>query len=1342
MDSSKVGEKYMPVRIDDFLAELEANKSPAAATLKAQIEKLKLNGATTIQADPQDIIAALTDVDTVVKFYEDSGELNQNTLLQTLAMTNPTHRDGRLKLDQLKNLYNLSQDKSKKNNLAGISRSSFLTMNLNQLQTSFQILDNLPAGKTLNQTALDIITQSNASVKGKLTEEEQTNLSNTINTMLSSNIPLASNIPFASRFFKPNIQRFLDLDKKDWQGTQAILSNLADHRALDSRTFNYIMDNAEHLAAHATELNQLFDHMAALEIPIKGNRQFIMNIDSDFVGLNKLLTELEKKEVKLNEDSFKLLCENASDIKASQVDALSDCMKLMQQNNIPLIEDGEDKFTQLLHLDDHQLTAVKQLFESLSKADQNKEGNLDARTFDYITKNAGNLEPMASSVARVFTAMGKAGIPIIKNRQPVMGMAIQAAAATDPAKKEALEKALKNLAAVLNQIQPVDGKSLDRDAFDVLRKNISSEDYTPEEAKALGACINLMIKVGIPLTQTFGQDRLKTLLEKKNKWGDLIFVLQDFPEKKLDEQSFTALLDNIQNFNNNHLQALKSCITALANNNIPLTQMIGKDKLAKLLNLGSNLPQVAQVLAHFEKAKEGELDESTFDYLVDNADKLNLGDTETLDNTTTAVTKAELISFVFKKMKDLDISTVGHRKPIINLSAKHLKNLYAVLNQLKPEEMSEDKAFLKDFFKELRDPKNLDKFDAANTEYLGHCIAAMARNNIPLTQTIGQNKLSMLLTLDSKMLPHVATVLAAFGKDELDKDTFDFLVKNAGTLSLDDEIEAETGKDLKNPAINKITKAVLLQLIFSEMRHRDISIADNSQALMKMDINQLNSLHNVLRKLDGHLDPDSFKVLQSNLGNFNADNTASLSTCISAMAANTIPLTQMIGKDKLALLLNLDEVDLSNVAKVLESFQEGGLDEKTFNYIVKNAKSLAEKIDNSELTKADLIVNAFTAMREHGIPIVGNRQPVMNLKLTQLNTLQSVLDNLYEADKEGKINKTSPLKLDPSSFKVLLNNISQFTPKNSSALNSIIQTLTQNGISLAKTIGDDRLKSLLKADNLDDIARLFKAFEKDDKLDNRTVDYIIDNAGKFGKEKVDAIINVFDAMRAHDVKLPGNRQPIMNLNTRQLVALSNFLGNLIDNKGKAIPLSKDDFKVILNNIDKFKDINLGPLNNCIKAIKNSNIPLTQLIGPNKIERLMKLNDNLLATVDKLLTSLESCNALDSRTFDFIVDNADQLKDKAEILDTIFKTMAANNKPIIGNRQPLMKLTLQQLESFNDFLLKNLDMINSNTIGGVINKAQKGQLPVPKPTSSNKDDPGMSPIEKDDQEERFTGTNFT
>lgn len=852
-----------------------------------------------------------------------------------------------------------------------------------------------------------------------------------------------------------------------------------------------------------------------------------------------------------------------------------------------------------------------------------------------------------------------------------------------------------------------------------------------------------MNQIGIPLTQTFGQDRLKTLLKKKDDWEKLISILEDFPENKLDEQSFTALLDNIQNFNAKDLPALKSCITALAKNNIPLTQMIGKDKLAKLLNLGTNLSQVAQVLAHFEEAKEGELDESTFDYLVDNAGKLNLDDEIILDNATVAVTKARLIYFVFDKMNDLEISTVGHRKPIINLSATQLKTLYAVLNQLKPEEMSEDKAFLKDFFKELRDPKNLDKFDAANTENLSHCIAAMARNNIPLRQTIGQNKLSMLLTLDSNLLQQVATVLAAFAKDELDKDTFDFLVNNAGTLGLDKEIEAETGEVVKNPAINKITKAGLLKQIFSEMRHRDISIADNSQALMKMDIGKLNTLHTVLRHLEGHLDPDSFKVLRANLGKFNATNTASLNSCISAMTVNIIPLTQMIGKDKLALLLNLGKDDLSNVAKVLESFQKGGLDEKTFNYIVKNAKSLAEKLDNSDLTKADLIVNAFTAMREHGIPIVGNRQPVMNLKLTQLNTLQSVLDNLYEA--EGEINETSPLKLDPSSFKVLLNNISQFTPKNSSALNSIIQTLTQNGISLAKTIGDDRLKSLLKVDNLDDITRLFKAFERDDKLDNRTVDYIIDNAGKFGKEKVDAIIKVFDAMRAHDVKLPGHRQPVMNLNTQQLIALSNFLDKLNDNKGKAIALSQDDFKGILNNIDKFKDINLGPLNNCIKAMKNSNIPLTQLIGQNKIERLMKLNDTQLATVDKLLTSLESCNALDSRTFDYLVDNADLLNDKAETLDSIFKTMAANNKPIIDNRQPLMKLTLQQLESFNDFLLKNLDMINSNTIGGVINNAQKGLLPVPKPTSSNKDDLSMSPISdnhEDDQQERIPHTGFT
>lgn len=102
MDSSKVGEQYMPVRIADFLAELEANKSPAAETLKAQIKKLKLKSTTTIQADSQDIIAALTNLNPVLKFFEDSKELNPNSFLQILAMTNPTHHEGHLKLEQLK----------------------------------------------------------------------------------------------------------------------------------------------------------------------------------------------------------------------------------------------------------------------------------------------------------------------------------------------------------------------------------------------------------------------------------------------------------------------------------------------------------------------------------------------------------------------------------------------------------------------------------------------------------------------------------------------------------------------------------------------------------------------------------------------------------------------------------------------------------------------------------------------------------------------------------------------------------------------------------------------------------------------------------------------------------------------------------------------------------------------------------------------------------------------------------------------------------------------------------------------------------------------------------------
>ncbi|KTC87724.1 hypothetical protein [Legionella drozanskii] len=1267
----------MPVTIKTLLEDLNDNNEEEKQ-LKTYIENLKLKGTRVIQTDLNDIKANLSLVNKALQLYDDSKELNQDSLIGILTKTNPQHVDGMAKLKQLEKLYELMQGPKKKN-FAGISRKSFLTMNLNQLQTSFKIFDNLPDDKTLTQNAFDLIIKSPATAN--LSDEQQTHLSNTINTMLNSNIPLSSNVPLASRLFKQNIQRFLDLDKQYWKGAQTLLDALATHDALDSRTFDYIMDkkNAKYLSRNVEEIVKIFEHMENFGVPIKGNRQFIMNIDANFKGVNQLFSALKNKGFKLNQDSFKLLSEYADYIKESQVGLLSDCMEIMQHNGISFIKDDEARFLQLLQLTDEQLQGVKDILSSLSEADKNEEGYLDARTFDYVTKNAGNLEAKAGLVADVFKAMGNVGIPIIKNRQPVMSMGIQAA--TDPN----AEKALKNLALVLNQITATPNKPpLDRDAFDVLRKNISSEDYTEEQAKALGECINLMNKQGFPLTQTFGKDTLKTLLQKKAHLPILVSILKVFPPDKLDEKSFAAILNSVENFDTKNLEHLTTCIAAMAQNNIPLTQTLGRDKLAKLLALGVNLPHVAQVLAHFQTANEGELNESTFDYIVDNADELELDVKVELNDK--EVTKAELIKLVFDQMKTLDISTVGHRKPIINLSATQLKTLYEVLAKI------EDKPLDKDFLKVLRDPNNLKEFNPDNTENLSYCIAAMARNNIPLTQTLGKNKLSMLLTLDTKDLANVATVLAAFKENELDKDTFDYLVKNAGALDLGMSIDAETGP-LNDPSTENITKAVLIEIIFAEMRDRDISIPDNSQALIKLPIAQLNTLNSVLRHLTGPLDPASFKVLRDNLGKFNAANTASLSQCISAMTANNIPLTQMIGKDKLAVLLKLDDKDLVNVAELLSSFKEGELDEKTFNYIVDNVKSLATIHLESNKTKASLIVDVFKAMQQLGIPTPGNRQPVMKLDPTQLHNLHSVLDNL--------LNQATPLKLNPSSFKVLLDNISQFNPVNSNALNSIIQTLTQNGVSLGKTIGEDRLKSLVKAGNLEDIERLFKAFNKDDKLDNRTVDYIIDNASKFNKDKVDAIINVFDAMRDLQMKLPGNRQPVMNLAVPQLKALTDILKNL---KEDDLSLSNDDFKEILNNINKLKTAPV-PLTNCLKALIKSEIPLSQ----NKMNRLMKLKDPQLAAIEKLLGTLAEHDQLDSRTFDYIVDNAEQLKDKADLLQTIFDTMAVNSIPIAGNRQPLMKLNVKQLETFNNFLKENLDLINKHTIGGIINKAKNGTL---------------------------------
>ncbi len=1038
---------------------------------------------------------------------------------------------------------------------------------------------------------------------------------------------------------------------------------------------------------------------------------------SQLENIEYILEELPSSQ-ELNKKEFRFIRNNSYD-----KNDISPIINAMLKSDIPLTRRffelwGTSKLQKIFELTPEQRSAVSTIFTALSKL---KPPALDNKTFEYVVSQVNNetFKKKAGDVAAVFAKMNEVGLSTIGHRQPVMNMN---------------GGPLETLKVILENLPP--GTKLSKDEFKALRSNVP-EGMDLEQAQAFGQIIGKMKKSGIdiPLTHTIGKPNLENLLNvkshleqvnqiidslpdndldektfdhiikqaakgdlkedktkalvnvfeamegkveitghrqplmnmKEEELKDLTTVLGELSETKLSKDEFKALRDMVPSLNKNirvpateaaaaaekRLKKMGAIIKIMKENknSIPLV----KSNLKKFQELDSpNLKQVSQLLGGLSG---NALDKKTFDYIVKEAaknDKL--------------LEKSDDLVKVFNAMKN-KVDITGHRQPLMKMDKGPLTILATILKQLPKEtELSKDE------FKALRSnvPEGMDLEQA---QAFGQIIGKMAGSDIPLTHTIGKQNLQNLLNVPPKNLKNVHKLLDQLADNNaLDEKTFDYIVK-------------EAAKDKSDQLDN--TDALVD--VFNAMKYK-VEITGHRQPLMKMKPGQLNNLATILNKLSGKkLSKDEFKALRSNLPEeIDDDQAEAFNQIIGKMANSKIPLTQTFGRANMKNLLKIDPDKLEKVAALLESLPKDALDEKTFNYIIKEAA----------LDKTDALVKVFNAMQDKGIEITGHRQPLMKMDKEHLENLAVILEQLSDTtltkDEFKALRDSVPdvtAGLDPDDAAVYLNE----SEKRAKSLGAIINIMKdkKNNISLTPTIGRQNLKNLLKVPpgKLETVHEMIEQLAKKNHLDEKTFAYIVNHAKDFDDKKLTALGKVFEAMNNSEVAITGHRQPLMDMSETHINNIASFLEGDGVAKNKIEKLSGNDFKALRQNPSILENDDRKSM---LKLMIKNKIPLTQRIGKDRIGKLDKLISSQRSAVLKIMETLSSKNALDERTFDYLVDNANKLDNTNYVkrIVSIFEKMDDQGIPIKGCRQPLMDLSLDQLVKVS----KAIDRLGTLGIG--------------------------------------------
>ncbi|HHF7368557.1 TPA: hypothetical protein ACPSKY_003721 [Legionella bozemanae] len=299
--------------------------------------------------------------------------------------------------------------------------------------------------------------------------------------------------------------------------------------------------------------------------------------------------------------------------------------------------------------------------------------------------------------------------------------------------------------------------------------------------------------------------------------------------------------------------------------------------------------------------------------------------------------------------------------------------------------------------------------------------------------------------------------------------------------------------------------------------------------------------------------------------------------------------------------------------------------------------------------------------------------------------IKKELPNLVSADKidsEGAMDPSQGIGLFSSCLNILLkNNI----------------TLTKTGVwSWGDYIYDDNLSLLTKLNNkqLQKTHALLHHLSERKALDDNTVYYILYNAASL-QDKTQDIIDIFEEMAKKNIPLRGVRQPVMNLNKNELLALNQFLSK-IDSLERE--LGKDSFKPLIENIKRkhaallkdeeyFKQITVAINFLLKKEMSLSQTGVTSYFRGNKLNSLFDLDAPQLTQLNELITKLESYKALTPSSSDYILNNASSLPNKTKEIQQTFKLMREKQISFEGTVESVMALEKGKIIVLNTILEK-------------------------------------------------------
>ncbi|WP_141650449.1 hypothetical protein [Legionella massiliensis] len=774
-----------------------------------------------------------------------------------------------------------------------------------------------------------------------------------------------------------------------------------------------------------------------------------------------------------------------------------------------------------------------------------------------------------------------------------------------------LEMNTAEVTAVNKVLSSLKGETIDENILKHVMakaKDLSTDTYTVGEgehketftrAELAANIFNLMDKP-LKITQkghradivNMKADELHAFHSILEKLGPKITKPLDATDFGILRASIPALLDNligddrdpskntpaIQKVITEHTTSLGNVINIIQANHHSLTgigayvgQKLGIDSLKKDSHLGRLLEMDTDQLKSVETVlgslKTETVNESILKKILA-AENLQ----EILEVDEQELTRADLLSDIFKKMDgtetSIGITQKGHRTALLEMPIEDLYALKTALDKIqKPKPpaqpldatdftaLRESIPVIKEkFFKELVEPE-IKKLDSLKEE-----LKALEAE---------------LLSAKDEVIE--LTDIAQGNVDEEDDDAF-FDRLDSILPDDDEDLGGDFDNDLEDAPPSLSERIAQLKY---DIRSQEKQIEEKkAEALTKAyaHAGKLGEAVNMIKQQGVALTGASAVVGQA-LGS-------------SALSQdNLITSLAKLGPKQLE--------SVTNILNVLGKDPKPGSTEfnsKIVNFLIENSDELAEvankkgkpptpitNAEGKELTRGEIIVNVLTEMNNAGIPFKDRRE-LMKKDAEELNNLASVLGEVNKklTELNGGVSKPLPY----STFEMIRDNIGAFKGQDaekSKALASCIASLTNSGINLKNPLFGNKVEELMNksAKELTEVAKVLNVLAGKANLDPKTYKNLMERSSNLVTDTIertlkdgttvtqtraDLLVEVYGKMR----KVEGYRQPLMDLDCKQLEKMSNKLDEL---KANGKYSTSTDIKGIIEDIKE--DPNYG-----------------------------------------------------------------------------------------------------------------------------------------------------------------------